>query len=326
LRIALLDEIRRTSPFEAYAWLLTDPDTEVGTAPLADVPCLPELPRLIRLKYLTSVNRWTGLPTSVATLVDATDGRPERSRVWREMLAAHGVTDVASLVFRDQTGCWGFLDLWRTDASFGESEVAYLSAVAGPIADALRRCQARTFDEPASDPVRTGPVALVLSPTLEVYAQTSETDRYLRALVPTEHDRRPVPAGAYNVAAQLLAVEAGVDDHPPSARAHLAGGTWLTFRAARVEASTSGAEPDIAVTVEPTSPAERTALFARANALSRREAELVDHLVGGADTRGIAREMFLSEYTVQDHLKSIFAKTRTTNRRTLLARIVGGGR
>ena len=33
--------------FDAYAWLLTDPETEVGSAPLADVPCLPELPRLI---------------------------------------------------------------------------------------------------------------------------------------------------------------------------------------------------------------------------------------------------------------------------------------
>jgi len=35
------------------------------------------------------------------------------------------------------------------------------------------------------------------------------------------------------------------------------------------------------------------------------------------------RRMFLSEHTVQDHLKSIFAKTSTHNRRTLLSRAVG---
>lgn len=29
------------------------------------------------------------------------------------MLASYGVNDVASLVFRDQFGCWGFLELWR---------------------------------------------------------------------------------------------------------------------------------------------------------------------------------------------------------------------
>jgi hypothetical protein len=61
LRLGLLEEIGRAVSFDAYAWLLTDPETSVGSAPLADVPCLPELPRLIRLKYLTVVNRWTTL-------------------------------------------------------------------------------------------------------------------------------------------------------------------------------------------------------------------------------------------------------------------------
>ncbi len=33
--------------------------------------------------------------------------------------------------------------------------------------------------------------------------------------------------------------------------------------------------------------------------------------------------MFVSEHTVQDHLKSIFDKTGARNRRTLLARVNG---
>ena len=51
----------------------------------------------------------------------------------------------------------------------------------------------------------------MLSPELTVRAQTAETEEYLRVLVPPDADRPPVPAGAYNVAAQLLAVEAGID-------------------------------------------------------------------------------------------------------------------
>jgi hypothetical protein len=43
LRLELLKELRQTVPFDAYAWLLTDPETSVGSSPLADVPCLPEL-------------------------------------------------------------------------------------------------------------------------------------------------------------------------------------------------------------------------------------------------------------------------------------------
>jgi DNA-binding CsgD family transcriptional regulator len=325
LRLALVDELRRTVGFDAYAWLLADPETEVGCAPLADVPCLPELPRLIRLKYLTSVNRWTRLDDATALLSTATREHPERSRVWRELLASYEVNDVASLAFRDRFGCWGFLDLWRIDPTprFTDAEAGFLTGILGPVTEALRRCQARTFELPVSVPDRTGPIVLVLSPDLEVRAQTPETDEYLRVLVPPDADHPPIPSGAYNVAAQLLAVESGIDDHQPSARVHLAGGVWLTLRAARIHGTMATDRQDIAVTIEVTAPTERMELFVRACGLSAREAELLRYLVAGSDTRLVAQQMFLSEHTVQDHLKSIFAKTGTRNRRTLLARAVG---
>jgi len=65
-------------------------------------------------------------------------------------------------------------------------------------------------------------------------------------------------------------------------------------------------------------------LFARACGLSTRETELFEHLASGTDTRHIAQQMFLSEHTIQDHLRSIFAKTGTRTRAALLAR--GAGR
>ncbi|HEX9547812.1 MAG TPA: helix-turn-helix transcriptional regulator [Acidimicrobiales bacterium] len=325
LRIALLDELRQSVGFDWHAWLLTDPETEVGSAPLAEAPSLSDLPLLIRSKYLTTVNRWTTLAAPAVTLRKATDGDLKRSLLWREVLKDYDVVDVASLVFRDSHGCWGWLDLWRSaDAGpFDDDELAYLAAIVRPTTEALRGAQARTFDDPASLPARRGPVVLVLSPQLDVKAQTPDTEKYLRELVPPDGDRRPIPAGAYNVAAQLLAVEAGVDEHPPSARVHLSGGVWLTLRAARVDAEGPSLEHDIAVTIEPTAPAERRSLFACSHALTRRETELLDLLAQGADTHTIAQELFLSEHTIQDHLKSIFAKTGARNRRTLLTRLAG---
>ena len=106
LRLQLVAEIRQVVGFEAYAWLLTDTETSVGSSPLADVPCLSELPRLIRLKYLTEVNRWTTLSAaSVALLREATGGDLSRSLLWRELLRRYGIGDVASSVFRDRFGC-----------------------------------------------------------------------------------------------------------------------------------------------------------------------------------------------------------------------------
>jgi hypothetical protein len=154
------------------------------------------------------------------------------------------------MVFRDRYGCWGFLDLWRIGGTvFSDDDEALLTAIAKPVTTALRRCQAGTFSLAAATTLRTGPVVLVLAPDLEVRAQTPETDEYLALLIPPGADSRPIPAGAYNVAAQLLAMEDGLDDHPPTARVHLSAGVWLTLRAARIGATSPVAEHDIAVAI-----------------------------------------------------------------------------
>jgi DNA-binding CsgD family transcriptional regulator len=327
LRLRLLEEIRQAVGFDAYAWLLTDPETSVGSAPLADVPCLPELPRLIRLKYLTEINRWTALRNPpVALLQEATGGDLSRSLLWRDLLSRYGIADVASLAFTDRFGCWGFLDLWRSGplTRFSPAEAAYLTDITEVITMAMRRSQAGAFvARAARDARRLGPVVLLLSPDLEVLGQTPETQEYLRILVPPAEDRRPIPASAYNVAAQLLAVEADIDRNPPSARVHLSDGLWVTLQAARIGDTGPAEERDIAVTIEETPPPARVALFSRAFGLSARESELLSYLVTGADTRELANRMFLSQHTVQDHLKSIFEKTSTHNRRTLLSRALG---
>jgi DNA-binding NarL/FixJ family response regulator len=94
------------------------------------------------------------------------------------------------------------------------------------------------------------------------------------------------------------------------------------LKAARLD-EVGRAEPNIAVTIEDASAAERTALFARAHALSTRESELLTHLAAGRDTHDIAQYMHLSEHTVQDHLKMIFTKTGVRTRRALLTHLRG---
>jgi DNA-binding CsgD family transcriptional regulator len=327
LRLEALAVLRRVVGFDAYVWLMTDPETSVGSAPLADVPCLPELPQLIRLKYLTTVNRWTSIAAPVASLHQATDGDLARSLVWRDLLCRYQIRDIATSVHRDRFGCWAFLDLWRMQESppFAAAELEFLHAVAGPLTRALRHSQALAFAAGgAGEQASAGPVVLLLSPTLDVRAQTPQTQRYLRMLVPADDaNQAPVPAGAYNVGAQLLASEAGVDTSPPLARVHLGHSQWLTMHADRMDSAQPVPERDIAVSIETTPPGGRVSLFARACGLSPREGELLEHVITGAGSRDIAQLMFVSEHTVQDHLKSIFAKTATRTRRALIAQVLG---
>jgi DNA-binding CsgD family transcriptional regulator len=88
-------------------------------------------------------------------------------------------------------------------------------------------------------------------------------------------------------------------------------------------AGSDGTAGDIAVTIETASVVERMGIFARAYGLTPREAELLAALASGSDTRQVAGQLYISENTVQDHLKSIFAKTDARNRRVLLARALG---
>ena len=335
LRRQVLAVLREVVVFDAYVWLLTDPVTAVGAAPLADVPCKSELPALIKAKYSTSVNRWTALRqqrSPVAFLHGAVGGDLGRSRLWREVLSRYGIGDVASAVFTDQFGCWGFLDLWRDDTRepFSHADAEFIAGLIEPLTRALRGTQARTFIQPAAPQHRqAGPVVLTLDDDLRITSRTAASQAWLNVLLPPDPDERAIPASVYNVAAQLIAAEEGVDTNPASTRTHLADGCWLTLRAARLAAAdpVPGAEisapAPLVVTIEEASAAERLEIFGRAFGLSAREYELVGLLATGSDTRGMARQMGLSEHTIQDHLKSIFAKTGASDRVTLLSRALG---
>lgn len=337
LRRQVLAVLREVIDFGAYVWLLTDPVTTVGTAPLAEVPCMTELPALIKAKYATPVNRWTALARQACPaglLNDAVGGDLSKSRVWREVMSRYGIGDVASAVFADQYGCWGFLDLWRDDARepFDGTDADFIASLAAPLTSALRQCQARTFVEPSAAHRRdAGPVVLTLDDDLQIISRTAASQAWLNVLLPPEPDERAIPASVYNVAAQLLAAENGIDDHLASARTHLAGGFWLTLRAARLSSEEKqGALPDrgapLVVTIEETSADGRLDLFSRTFGLTAREHELLSLLATGGDTRAMARQMSLSEHTIQDHLKSIFAKTGARDRVTVLSRALGSRR
>ena len=335
LRRQVLAVLREVVGFDAYVWLLTDPVTAVGAAPLAEVPCITELPALIKAKYATSVNRWTALARQASPaglLHEAVGGELARSRVWREVLSRYQIGDVASAVFADQFGCWGFADLWRDDTGepFDGADAEFIASLAASLATALRQCQARTFIEPAAPHRRdAGPVVLTLDDDLRIASRTAASQAWLEVLLPPEADEHAIPASVYNVAAQLLAAEERIDDHPASTRTHLAGGFWLTLRAARL--SSGGPEPGappsgmptLVVTIEEASAAERLDLFGRAFGLTPREYELLGLLATGSDTRAMARQMSLSQHTIQDHLKSIFTKTGARDRVTVLSRALG---
>ncbi len=313
LRIAIIRELRRALEFGGHVWVLTDPLSCVGVDPLAHVPGVQDLGRAIRLKYATAANRWTALD-GVANL----GGQASTSPLWREVQQPLGVVDVASAVFRDGHGCWGFLDLWLRE-SLRPDQRGLLESMLAEVTTTLRAARADELRQvPSGAPGIPGPANLLLDADLRISGSTPGMDDRLRRLLPGRDGLPPVPAAALNAAAQLLAVEDGVDAHEPVARTHLGGGQWVAIRAARLQPSGM-----ISVTVEPVTPAERLDMCVRTFGLTPREAEIVRWVARGLDTTTIAHELYLAPYTVQDHLKSIFAKAGVHTRRDLVPLLTG---
>ena len=71
----------------------------------------------------------------------------------------------------------------------------------------------------------------------------------------------PIPAAAYNVAAASWPSSRGPVGEP-WARVHLGGSRWVTVKADRMGPAEDADSRDIAVSIEPSTPAERTDLFA----------------------------------------------------------------
>jgi DNA-binding CsgD family transcriptional regulator len=82
-------------------------------------------------------------------------------------------------------------------------------------------------------------------------------------------------------------------------------------------------EPQVAITLRAATSDEVLDILCQAHDLTRRETELVHHLVNGLSTQQIAERLYITRYTVKDHLKAIFRKVGVSTRGGLVSRLTG---
>ncbi len=78
----------------------------------------------------------------------------------------------------------------------------------------------------------------------------------------------------------------------------------------------------IAVVIEPAKPAELAPIILLAHGLTRREGQVAQLALHGKTNKGVAHALRISEHTVEDHLKAIFAKIGVSSRGELTATIL----
>ena len=130
--------------------------------------------------------------------------------------------------------------------------------------------------------------------------------------------RRRLPVVVSAVAQRAREVASGDSGLAATARARTASGRWITVRGWVLQ---NGSEARTAITLEPARAPELAELLAEAYGLTARERRVSKLVAQGLPNAAIAARLYLSTYTVQDHLKAIFEKLDVSNRGQLVARL-----
>lgn len=138
--------VRRAVPFEGTCLLTTDPATLLPTGAVVEEG-LPDdvTPRLTQIELLEpDFNKFTALArarTPAAGLSVATAGDLDRSLRQRELRRPSGFADELRAVLPGPAGIWATLTLLREAGSphFTATEVAFVTSLAGPLAEGVRR-------------------------------------------------------------------------------------------------------------------------------------------------------------------------------------------
>jgi DNA-binding CsgD family transcriptional regulator len=127
-----------------------------------------------------------------------------------------------------------------------------------------------------------------------------------------------LPPAVFEIGARALEPPAAL---PNRVRMRTAGGRWAALEGAPLEGGGTG----VAITVRAASAEETFDLLCRVHDLTPRERQLAALVVAGLATGRLARTLCISQYTVKDHLKAIFAKTGAGTRGELVSRLTGAG-
>jgi DNA-binding CsgD family transcriptional regulator len=314
--------LARAVPFEGAVVLTTDPATLVPTAAvLEDGPPTEAYPQLreneFRGEDFIAFRSLALSERHAATLSQATGGVLDRSERHREIMGPHGFGDELRAALVDGQVTWGVLVLMRRSDSepFSAAHAALVEAVSRQLAEGLRR--AVLLDHAATGPADGEDAAgvVVLAPD----GSTTFTDEVAAAWIDELGGNGSLPPVVNAVATQARAVAAGsADDRIARARVRTASGRWLVVRASMLAAE-PGAQ--VAVMIEPARPHELAPLVADAYRLTGREREVTQLVARGLATDAIAARLYLSSWTVQDHLKAIFEKVGVATRGELVARM-----
>jgi len=309
--------------YDQPCWYTVDPASLLITSHYnPNMPALP--PKWLAMEYYDAddVNKVADVarsPTGLSTLHEATGGDPSATPRWQANIEYGGDQELIAALRTSNGVTWGALGLYREKGAelFDDSEQRFLREAAPHLAFGARR--SLLFGEATDPESPQSPGLLVLREDWKVESATSGAEQWLAELPDGNIHAGRLPSAILTVAGRALRTGRNGDPAEVAmARVLTRSGAWVVLHGAALQ---SGTERRVAVIVEVAHPARITSLLMSAYGLTDRERDVTRLVLQGCSTSEIAADMVVSPHTVQQHLKSVFDKTRVRSRRDLIGKV-----
>ncbi len=318
-------------PFDASFWAAIDPLTSLATSPArvenfqGDEQCAAYWEREFLAEDFLRFSDIAVAARPVATLYDATNGKPRRSGRHILLNESLGLDDELRAACRVGRTPWGVLALYRQQGqpTFSAAEQKVVADLSGSIGEAFRR----NALVPPSFVAKGGPEA----PGLLTFDGRGVLESMNDAAEAWLHEipRSPLGSGlpGLNATTEVLsvvhrarAIAAGLESGVARVRLMGVSGRWIVVHASCMRAA-DGSADRVAVVIEAAKGSEMAPIIVEAYGLTQREREITEALARGAGTAEIARSLYLSPHTVRDYLKAIFERVSVSSRGELVAKL-----
>jgi DNA-binding CsgD family transcriptional regulator len=328
-RVAFFDEaaarLKRVVPFDGACWHTLDPGSDLVTQHhLQDIP--DHFPILANNEYaVDDVNKFgdlARLKRKAATLNEATDGHPERSARFRDLIAPAGMGSELRGAFVADGAVWGALIMVRQAGKpeFEARDADLIADASEVFARAVRRglvseeCEAPREQADA-------PGVIELDANGDLIRMSSSAEPLLAELSGSSAGAGVRSASVQAIASSTrtaIAAGPGAATALGSSTVRTPVGTWLVLYGALLGAAGSG---EVAVFIQRAHPTVIAPLLLKAYGLTARQQEVTQLLLRGATTIQAAQRLGISPHTVTEHMKAIFEKTGARTRGELSAKL-----
>lgn len=301
--------------FDGSCWQTNDPATLLITGHLTER--LPDKFELVaRNEYEDDdVNHFAELAVGrrqARTLRGATRNRPDSSPRYRGLLKPNGIDAELRTALVAGRSCWGGLILVRQAGrpDFSGEESEFLHRLSRPLAAGMRR--AILVSAAQRHRGQEAPGLVVVDHQGEIHMQSDTAGPWLEDLGAARDGLPPAVLAVAAAAREASPNHAGV-----RSRVMTLSGDWAVLHGSRM----ANVPRRTTVIIEPAAPMDVAPLLLGAYGLTAREREVAELVMRGRSTADVCEALFITPYTMQDHLKSIFEKVGVRNRAGLMGHV-----